>query len=73
MPLLHVNCLLNGDFTRETVEVYLTNLCKISMSFGGVNGQLLGCAYLAGLPEDVSKLLRASSKMDELPTDQLLA
>ena len=43
---------------RETVDVYLANLWKLSVPYGGVN-KILSCAFLVGLPEDISRLLRA--------------
>lgn len=58
---------------KETVDVYLADLRKLSVPFGGVNDKILSCAFLVGLPEEVSKLLRASSRIDELSTDELLA
>lgn len=56
----------------ETVDVYLADLLKLSVPFGDVNERMLGCVFVAGLPDDVSRLLRATSRMDELSTDQLL-
>lgn len=52
----------------EPVNVYLADLCKISV-FGSMNDQIMGYAFSAGLPEDVSRLLWLFSRLDELPTD----
>ena len=54
---------------RETVDTYLADLRKLSVPFVGVNDKILRSAFLVGLPEDISRLLRASSRIDELTTD----
>ena len=33
---------------------------------------MLACAFVAGLPDTVKQLLRAGSRMEELPIDQIL-
>lgn len=38
-----------------------------------VNDKMSRCAFLVGLSEDVSRLLRVSSRIDRLTTDELLA
>ena len=58
---------------RETVDVYLADLRKLSVPFSGVIDKILSCAFLVGLPEDISRLLWASSRIDELTTAELLA
>ena len=56
--LLHGDSSLAGDFTpRETVDVYLANLHKLSVPCGGINDKILSYAFLVGLPEDISKFL----------------
>ena len=40
---------------------------------GGVSDKVLACAFVAGLPEAVRQLLRASSWMDMLTLEQILA
>lgn len=57
----------------ESVDVYLADLRKLAAPFGGASDRILGCAFLAGLPDDASRLLRASSKLNELGLDELLA
>lgn len=42
------------------------------MLFTDINYQIPWCACLAELPEDASRLLGALSRIDELPTEQLL-
>ena len=55
----------------ETVDVYLANLQKLSVPFG-VNDKILSCAFLVGLPEDISRLLQVLSRIDKLTMDELL-
>ena len=57
----------------ETVDVYLADLRKLAVPFGGATDHILECAFLAGLPDDISRLLRSSSRLDELGIDELLA
>ena len=57
----------------ETVDVYLADLRRLVVPFDGAANCILECAFLAGLPNDISRLLRASSKLDELGIDKLLA
>lgn len=37
----------------ETVDVYLTDLRKLSVPFGGMNDWMLGCAFVAGWFDEV--------------------
>ena len=57
----------------ESVDVYLADLRRLSVLFGGVSNQGLVCAFVQGLPGRVKSLLRASTRMDRLSIDQLLA
>ena len=57
----------------ETVDVYRADLRRLAVPFGGANDRILGCAFLAGLLDDASWLLRASSRLNELGLDELLA
>ena len=57
----------------ETVDVYLADSRMLAAPFGGVTHSILGCAFLVGLPDDESRLLRASSRLNELGLDELLA
>ena len=41
--------------------------------FRGISDQSLACAFVQGLPDSVKSLLRASTCMDGLSIDQLLA
>ena len=42
-------------------------------SLGGLPDKVLSCAFVAGLPDAVRQLLRASCRMDMLTIEQLLA
>ena len=57
----------------ETVDVYLADLRRLAVLFGGANDRILGCTFLAGLPDDASRLLRASLRLNVLGLDELLA
>lgn len=56
----------------ETVDVFLAELRRLAVPFGGLSDKALACAFVAGLPDTVKQLLRAGSRMDELPIDQIL-
>lgn len=38
----------------ETIDIYLTDLWKLSVLFRGMNDQMLVCTYIAGLLDEVS-------------------
>ena len=57
----------------ETVDIYLADLRRLVVPFGGATDCIPECAFLAGLPDDVSRLLRVSLRLDELGIDELLA
>lgn len=69
MSNLHLHLQL---FSDESVDVYLAELCKLRMLFSGLPDQALMCTFVAGLPDQVKKLLQTSSRMDDLAFDQLL-
>ena len=50
----------------ETVDVFLAELRRLAVPFGGLSDNMLACAFVAGLPDTVKQLLRAGSRMDEL-------
>ena len=56
----------------ETVDVFLAELRKLAVPFGGLSDKMLACAFVAGLPDTVKQLLRAGSRMDELPLAYIL-
>ena len=57
----------------ETVDVFLAELRRLAVLFGGLPNKALVCAFVAGLPESVKQLLRAGSRMDELSLIHILA
>ena len=56
----------------ETVDVFLAELRRLAMHFGGVSEKALICAFVAGLPDAIRHTLRASTRMDALTVDQVL-
>ena len=56
----------------ETVDVFLAELRRLAVPFGGLSDKMLACASVAGLPDTVKQLLRAGSRMDELPLANIL-
>jgi len=59
--------------TGETVDVFMAELRKLAAPLGGLSDIVLSCAFVAVLPDTVRQLLRASSRMDTLTIEQLLA
>lgn len=57
----------------ETVDVYMADLKKLATPFGGASDRILACAFLSGLPDEASRLLRASSRLTEIGLEELLA
>ena len=58
---------------EEAVDVYLAELRRLSILIGGLPDRAIACAFVAGLPEEVRRMLRSSSRMDDLTTIQILA
>ena len=56
----------------ETVDVFLAELRRLAVPFGGLSDNMLACAFVAGLPDTDKQLLRAGSRMDELPLYHIL-
>ena len=54
-------------------DVFLADLRRLAVPFGGASDCILECAFMAGLPDDVSLLLWVPSRLDELEIDKLLA
>ena len=50
----------------ESVDVYLADLRRLAALFGGIPDAGLGCAFVAGLPASVSRILRAGSRLENL-------
>ena len=57
----------------ETVDVYLAELRRLAVPFGGLPEKALVSAFVAGLPDGAKQLLRAGSPMDDLPLTHILA
>ena len=57
----------------ELVDVYLAELRWLSVLFWGISDQGLACVFVRGLLDQVKSLLRASTHLDGLSIDQLLA
>ncbi|KRZ67727.1 hypothetical protein T10_7478 [Trichinella papuae] len=63
--------------TNEPLDVFLADLQRLVDLFSGVSEKAMSCAFIAGMPENVQKMLRAgsriSSKARSSPvTEQLL-
>uniref|UniRef100_A0A5S6Q4C2 Uncharacterized protein n=1 Tax=Trichuris muris TaxID=70415 RepID=A0A5S6Q4C2_TRIMR len=56
----------------ESPDVFLADLRRLASLFGGVPEKAMMCAFIAGLPESVRRLLRASSRLGELSLNQVL-
>ena len=56
----------------ETVDVYLAELTKLTVLFGGLPERALAYKFLAGLPTVAKQLLRASSNIDSLSLKDLV-
>ena len=56
----------------ETVDVFLAELRRLAVPFGGLSDKMLACAFVAGLPDTVKQLLGSGSRMDELPLSHIL-
>lgn len=58
---------------NEYSNVYLAELWKFAVLFGVVSNCTLTCAFVTVLPDQVKQPLCASSRMDMLSIDQMLA
>ena len=56
----------------EPVDVFITDLRKLSRLAGMEGEEAIRCAFVVGLPTAVSRELRASSSVDEMTLPQLL-
>ena len=56
----------------ETVDVFLAELRRLAVPFGGLSDKMLACAFVAGLPDTFKQLLWAGSRMGELPLAHIL-
>ena len=53
-------------------KLFLAGVRWLAVPFGGLSDKMLACAFVAGLPDTVRQLLRAGSRMDELPLAHIL-
>ena len=51
---------------------FLAELRRLAVPFGGLSDKMLACAFVEGVPDTVKQLLRAGSRMDELPLAHIL-
>ena len=56
----------------KMVDVFLAELRRLAVPFGGLSDKMLACAFVAGLPDTVKQLLRAGSRMDVLRLSHIL-
>ena len=45
----------------ETVDVFLAELRRLAVPFGGLIDKMLACAFVGGLPDTVMQLLRTAT------------
>ncbi|KFD51331.1 hypothetical protein M513_07736 [Trichuris suis] len=57
----------------ESPNVFLAALERLAKLAGGVSESVLGCAFVAGLPDHVQDMLRAGARMEDLTLNQLVA
>ena len=57
----------------EMVEVFLAELCRLAVLFGGMSEEGLQCAFIAGLLEHAKQLIQVSSQIEDLDLPQVLA
>lgn len=57
----------------ESADVFLADLRRLSALFGGIPERALACAFVAGLPEDVRRTIRAGSRAEGLDLSSVLA
>lgn len=56
----------------ESVDVFLSDLRRLALLFGGLSDAGLICAFVAGLPESVRHTLRAGSRVESLSLTEVL-
>ena len=57
----------------ESADVYLADLRRLSALFGGIPERALACAFVAGLPKDVRRTIRAGCRAEDLDLVSVLA
>ena len=56
----------------ESVDVYLSELKRLALLFGGIPETGLICAFVAGLPDSVRQTLRAGTRIESLTLTEVL-
>ena len=56
----------------ETVGVFLAEVPRLAVPFGGLSDNILACAFVAGLPYTFKQMVKAGSCMGELPLAHIL-
>lgn len=56
----------------ESADVFLADLRRLAVLFGGIPDRALACAFVAGLPEEVRRAVRAGSRAEKLDLASLL-
>ena len=52
--------------------MFLAELRRLAVPFGGLSDKMLACAFVGGMPDTVKQQLRDGSRMDELPLVHIL-
>ena len=56
----------------ESCDVYLAELRRLGVLFGGVSDKTLMCAFVAGLPDNVRQVLRAVTRLESMNVQEVL-
>lgn len=56
----------------ESADVFLADLRRLAVLFGGVPERTLACAFVTGLPEEVRRTIRAGSRAEVLDLASVL-
>ena len=54
------------------MDVFLSDLRRLALLFGGLSDSGLICAFVAGLPESVRHTLRAGTRVESLTLNEVL-
>ena len=57
---------------NESADVYLADLKRLAVLFGGVSDDAMICAFVNGLPENVKQLLRSGARMESMSLSEIL-
>ena len=57
---------------NESPDVYLADLKRLASLFGGLSDDTIICAFVAGLPDKIKNLLRASARLDSMTLAEVL-